>query len=336
VVAVCLTAICVEARAEQSDRQEGPIVLVVVPGSDVDPERARAAIERELGERVVLFHNSESRSARRMFNIAPYYGQRHLFTYASPVSGRHWRTMELDQDPDEALLAIAQLARNWVQPPPPPPPPRCECLCEAECQCDCAYDPDSGCQCRFECPPPPAPEPAPELEAPIVVARARSMADHWALSLYTLEVVNDIAISTRVELGASYRIRFLAFGLSANVNSFPLRSWRDTVTTVNSSFQAEIEVRWSIRRVIAELGLGVGLRLHHRSDTFDKELALSPVGRLQLALVIPLARYVDAVIRSDVTTTFVRPEFADRLDRWGELQSSLWEIGIGLGMRAHF
>lgn len=295
------------ARAELAGEEDETIVLRLADGLPLDPGVVRQALEERLEAPVVLDTDPRARSARRELFITPFRGRNLMFAYRSP-QGRIWRIMELDEDPSTALTDIACLAQNLVA--------------------EFRFAPPKEIREVIIVPPRPPP-PAPP---PIRQARERSFTDDWAVGLLAVEVFTASSAATRVGFQLSHRWGALAVGASADVGFFSARTPLVSAIIGHYSLQAEVEYRRSFTWAIAELGLAVGIRLHHLTGQRGETVELSPVGRLQLSIVVPIARNLDLVVRSEVATTFVDVEFSGL---YRNLPLSLWEIGLGAGLRLH-
>jgi len=337
------------ARAEQEGSSSSPVVLVLLPGADLDFEGTRDAVEQELQVPVVAASDNRAAGARGTLIIAPLPERRLLFSFHPHIGGEIRRTLQLDESDDTTLTAIALLAGNLardqtteileellpeegepIEEPPPEEPiaPVVEPTPVSECE-------------EPQCPPAPqCEECAPPPEEPDV--RERSFLDRWALGFLVVETYTSDTVVTRFELVGNYRWGAFSLGLSGNMSHRPLCTQTQCVVLGQYAAVVEAEYRRRIsRRGIVELGGAIGVGFHRLNG--DEATAMEPtaVGRIQLSLIVPLAGAVDLVFRTQVTTTFVEVDFPDShpddfRDLWARVVLSPWEIGVGLGIRARF
>lgn len=333
-IAVALSGLFIVSRGwgEESPEDDGPVVVVVAEGTSLDPSRVREVIAQELGVPAIDLTADEARRARGMLTITQASSQALLFFYRHRSGVEVWRVMNIREQPDENLRSIALLAGNLARdqtsqlignlnvvepeieetPPPPPPEPAPE--------------------------PQPCPEP-PEVDchraeraARVDDARDRAFSDPWAIEANLGGVFAQSSLGPRVTARLAYRWGAFALSLSENSGWISQCTWAECAILGQHSLALEATYRLRIGPLIAEFGIGAGARLHRFNSQRGSIITYSPVGRLQLAVVIPIVRGVDLVVSNEVATTFFSvqiPAF------YSDLSLSLWEIGVSFGVRVH-
>lgn len=335
--------------AESGAAGPRPVVLVLAAGSALDFEQLREAVENELEVPVVAAIDGRAPVAHGTLVISPLPGRRLLFSFHPHLGGEVRRTLELGEQDDAMLTSIALLAGNLArdqtteiledllpgdEPPEPPPveptqPPPLEC------------PPPPACA-EQQCPPVPACEEPVEPPQVEIDVRERAFTDRWAVGAYVIETFSADSAVTRIELGGSHRWGAFSIGLSGSLSHRPLCTLTQCVVLGQYTVVAEAEYRARIsRRGIVELGGAVGVAFHRLNGHSATALAPSAWGRIQLTLVVPLIGAVELVFRNQLNTSFVEVDFPDSdpdssEDLWHDVTLSPWEIGVGIGVRAHF
>lgn len=321
----------------------GPLVVIVEGGLPLDEDQLRESIAEELDVLVIPLSHPEARQSRGTLTIARNTDGAVLFIFRHHSGREVWRSIELGPTLEETHRSAVLLAGNLVRDQTSqlidivtyesPTFDRSEGSGDSEEDTSTVdsstLDPTQASGATHV---EPLPSRRHSWARDAAEARALSYSDAWAFEAHVVGAFAENLTTLRALVRASRRWHALALSISESSGRLSMCTWSECVTLGQHTLTLDFAGRLRAGPLIAELGLGFGARLHRLNGQRGSTLVYSPLGRLDVDFVIPVAHGVDLIAGTSFATTFYTvhiPAF------YSDISLSTWEITLNMGIRLH-